>query len=138
MNTKQAVAAAAFSLLGASAAFAQTPTLDLQFFGQDQVSTQSRAAVRAEVQSAVASGELTVPDEVLAAAVPVRAAGAPRVTRAQVQAELATADLQTPDEVVAWEAGGASSRNRADVRVEARAQARVDRFQEPGRIGAGY
>lgn len=140
MNRKQALTVAAIALLGSSAAFAQSSEIDLQHFGQNQASTVSRAAVRAEVLSAQAKGELVVPSEVLAAAVPARAnsAFATRVTRAQVKAELAGADLLTPAEVAVWTAPAGSSLTREAVRAEARAQARVDTYQDKGRIGAGY
>ena len=139
MNTKQVVTAAALALLGSSAAFAQSSEIDLQHFGANQVSTVSRAAVRADVQSAIASGELITAPEVLASAVPSRAYGpATRVTRAQVKAELAGADLTTPAEVAAWKVPAGSAVSREAVRAEARAQARADTFQDKGRIGAGY
>lgn len=140
MNRKQALTAAAIALLGSSAAFAQSSEIDLQYFGQNQASTVSRAAVRAEVLSAQAKGELAVPGEVIAAAVPAAAQSpfATRVTRAQVKAELAGADLATPPEVAAWKAPAASGLSREAVRAEARAQARVDTYQDKGRIGAGY
>jgi hypothetical protein len=140
MNAKQVIATAALAVLGSSAAFAQSSEIDLQHFGQNQASTVSRAAVRAEVLSAQAKGELAIPGEVLAAAVPARAATpfATRVTRAQVKAELAGADLVTPFEVAVWTAPAGSTVSREAVRAEARAQARVDTFQDKARIGAGY
>lgn len=140
MNAKQVIATAALAVLGSSAAFAQSSEIDLQHFGQQQASTLSRAAVQAEVLSAQAMGELTVPGEVLAAAVPSRAAApvASRLTRAQVKAELAGADLTTPPEVTAWSTPAKSGLTREAVRAEARAQARVDTYQDKGRIGAGY
>jgi hypothetical protein len=140
MNRKQALTVAAIALLGSSAAFAQSSELDLQYFGQNQTSTVSRAAVRAEVLSAQAKGDLAIPGEVLASAVPARADGAfaTRVTRAQVKAELAGADLATPSEVAAWNAPAGSALSRDAVRAEARAQARVDTYQDKSRIGAGY
>lgn len=139
MNAKQVIATAALAVLGSSAAFAQSSEIDLQHFGQNQASTVSRAAVRADVQSAIASGELTTASEVLAAALPARAQ-APRfaLTRAQVKAELAGADLVTPAEVAAWKVPTNAGLSRDAVRAEARAQARVDTFQDKGRIGAGY
>lgn len=140
MNRKQVFTAAAIALFGSSAAFAQSSEIDLQHFGQNQASTVSRAAVRAEVLSAQAKGELTVPSEVIAAAVPARSASpfATRVTRAQVKAELAGADLVTPPEVAAWKAPAGSTLSREAVRAEARAQARTDTYQDKARIGAGY
>lgn len=140
MNRKQALTAAAIALFGSSAAFAQSSEIDLQHFGQNQASTVSRAAVRAEVLSAQAQGELTVPSEVTAAAVPARSASpvATRVTRAQVKAELAGADLVTPPEVAAWKAPAGSTVSREAVRAEARAQARTDTYQDKARIGAGF
>lgn len=139
MNTKQVIATAALALLGSSAAFAQSE-IDLQYFGQNQLSTASRAEVRAEVLAAQAAGELTIPGEVLASAVPARADrfAATRLTRAQVKAELAGADLVTPSEVAAWKAPAGSALSRDAVRAEARAQARADIYQDKGRIGAGY
>ncbi len=140
MNRKQALTAAAIALLGSSAAFAQSSEIDLQYFGQNQASTVSRAAVRAEVLAAQAKGDLAIPGEVLAAAVPARANSpfATRVTRAQVKAELAGADLVTPPEVAAWVAPVGSGLSRDAVRAEARAQARIDTYQDKARIGAGY
>jgi hypothetical protein len=138
MNAKQVIATAALAVLGSSAAVAQSSEIDLQYFGQNQASTVSRAAVRAEVLSAQAEGELAIPGEVLAAAVPARAPFATRVTRAQVKAELAGADLVTPSEVAVWTAPAGSSVSREAVRAEARAQARADTFQDKARIGAGY
>lgn len=140
MNAKQVIATAALAVLGSSAAFAQSSEIDLQHFGQNQASTVSRAAVRAEVLSAQARGELAVPGEVIAAAVPAAAQSpfATRVTRAQVKAELAGMDLVTPAEVTAWTAPAKSGLSREAVRAEARAQARADTYQDKGRIGAGY
>lgn len=140
MNRKQALTAAVITLLGSSAAFAQSSEIDLQHFGQNQASTVSRAAVRAEVLSAQAKGELAIPSEVTAAAVPAAAQSpfATRLTRAQVKAELAGADLVTPAEVAASTVPATSGLSREAVRAEARAQARVDTYQDKGRIGAGY
>ncbi|HEY0821577.1 MAG TPA: DUF4148 domain-containing protein [Rhizobacter sp.] len=140
MNRKQALTAAAIALFGSSAAFAQNSEIELQHFGANQASTVSRADVRAEVLQAQAAGELTVPGEVVAAGVPARSNGlaATRLTRAQVQSELAGADLTTPAEVVAWTNPTGSTLSREAVRAEARAQARVDTYQDKARIGAGF
>lgn len=139
MNTKQVIATAALALLGSSAAFAQSD--DLQHFGASQASTVSRAAVRAEVLSALASGELTTSSEVLASATPSHA-HAPvtaRATRGQVKAALAGADLTTSSDVAAaGKAPAGSTLSREAVRAEARAQARTNTDHDQGRIGAGY
>jgi hypothetical protein len=140
MNRKQALTAAAIALFGSSAAFAQSGEIDLQHFGANQASTVSRAAVRAEVLQAQAAGELTVPGEVIASRVPARNNGvaATRLTRAQVKADIAGADLVTPAEVIAWTTPAGSTVSREAVRAEARAQARVDTYQDKARIGAGF
>jgi urease accessory protein UreF len=139
MNTKQVIATAVLALVGSSAAFAQTD--DLQHFGANQASTVTRAAVRAEVLSALATGELATSSEVLASATPSRS-NAPvtaRVTRGQVKAELAGADLTTSSDVAAaGKTATSPGLTREAVRAEARAQARANIDHDKGRIAAGY
>jgi len=102
MNTKQVITAAVITLIG-SAAFAQAEA-DLQHFGADQKSTVSRAEVRAEVQAAVANGELSTPSEVLAWAgstqkfVPINVA-AKSVAKPAVVANKAAASTLSREEV---------------------------------------
>jgi len=132
MNAKQVIAAAALTVLGSSAAFAQSE-IDLQYFGQ-QASVANRAEVRAEVQRAQAAGSLNTPSEVVAASVP---AAKSSVSRAQVVSQIAKADLSTPAEVAAA-AVPQSGLSREAVRAEARAYARTDIYQDKARIGAGF
>lgn len=139
MNTKQVIAAAAIALVG-SAAFAQSE-VELQNFGLDQASTVSRAEVRAQVQRAQATGELSTPSEVLVAATPVGKAPTlvARVDRAQVRSEVikARAELAIPSEVaLSATPAQASPRSRAEVRAEAREYVRSDALK--ARISAGY
>ena len=139
MNTKQVIAAAAIALVG-SAAFAQSE-VELQNFGLDQASTVSRAEVRAQVQRAQASGELSTPSEVLVAATPVGKAStlSARADRAQVRSDVikARAELAIPSEVALFATQPqAATRSRAEVRAEAREYVRSDALK--ARISAGY
>jgi hypothetical protein len=131
MNAKQVIAAAALTVLGSSAAFAQSE-IDLQYFGQQQ-SAVTRAEVRADVLKAQAAGTLNTPSEVLAAASPAKSG----VSRAQVSSQIAKADLTTPAEVTAA-AVPQSGLSREAVRAEARAYARTDIYKDKARIGAGF
>lgn len=136
MNTKQALAAAAITLLSSSAAFAQSSEIDLQHVGANQASTTSRAAVRADVLSAQTAGTLATPSEVLAAAVPANSnvAAAP-ISRTRA----AMAQLAVPYEVAMQSnVPAASTLSRDAVRAEARAHARTDVYKDKSRIGAGY
>lgn len=152
MNTKHVIAAAAIAFLGSSTAFAQSSTDDLQHFGASQPSTVSRAEVRAEVQRAMAAGDLVTPSDVAATAVATRAktpeVDAVRVaqkpqaagkTRAEVNAELAQAradgSLTRPSDVNAFDNAVASTRTRDEVRKEAIA---ATRSGQAARVQAGY
>lgn len=117
MNRTQLIAAAVLSLAG-SAAFAQSE-IDLQYFGQNQTSSVTRSQVRAEVAKARATGELTTPNEVVAAAVAPQAPVG--LTRAQVRAEVlaARATLAVPTEVAMFNQAPVSTRSREAVRAEA-------------------
>ncbi len=108
MNTKQAIIAAAITLIG-SAALAQSSEVDLQHFGAQQKSTVSRAEVRTDVQAALATGELTTPNEVLASA------GA-----TQKSVPLNVADKRVAKPAVVADKAGASTLSREDVRAQAR------------------
>ncbi|MES2186256.1 MAG: DUF4148 domain-containing protein [Pseudomonadota bacterium] len=97
MNARIASAAVAIALLGSSAAaFAQQASVSGelgQTYGYSNpapafVSTQSRAAVRAEAARAIAAGEFTLGDDYPFQQPVVADSG---VTRAQVKAELLTA-----------------------------------------------
>lgn len=124
MNTKQAIAAAVISLIG-SAAFAQSSEADLQYFGADQKSTVSRTEVRAEVQAAVANGELSTPSEVLAWA---------GSTQKFVPLNVAAKSVAKPA-VVANKAG-ASTPTREEVRMQAREYVRNESTKPS--VSTGY
>jgi hypothetical protein len=138
MNTKQIAAAAALALMG-SVAFAQGEA-DLQHVGTNQTSTVNRAEVRADVQRALAAGDLYVTGEVLASAIPAQAPGVAVASRAQVRADVmsARADLALPGEAAlqAVPTSHASALTREEVRAEARAYVRSDALR--ARIAAGY
>lgn len=138
MNTKQIAAAAVLALVG-SVAFAQGEA-DLQHVGTNQTSTVNRAEVRADVQRALAAGDLYVTGEVLASAIPAAAPGAAVASRAQVRADVmnARADLALPGEAAlqAVPTSHASALTREEVRAEARAYVRSDALR--ARIAAGY
>ncbi len=137
MNTKQIIAAAAITLVG-SAAFAQSEA-ELQHFGEQQQSAVSRAEVRADLQQARIAGVLTTPNEVLASAVPAKAVRFNGRTLAQARADVlsARAELAQPTEVVMFAQQPAATRDRQDVRAEAREYARTNDVVK-SRIGAGY
>jgi hypothetical protein len=122
MNRKQALTALALVVAG-TGAFAQTE-VELQHFGQQQPSTTTRAAVRADVQKARANGELNATEAEVAGLVQKPAAG---VTRDQRRAEVAKAradgSLTRLSEVDASETV-ASTRTREEVRKEAVAATR--------------
>ncbi|MBC7956431.1 MAG: DUF4148 domain-containing protein [Cytophagales bacterium] len=138
MNTKQAIAAAVIALVGAPAAFAQSEA-ELQHFGAQQVSTVSRAEVRADVQQASIAGVLSIPSEVLAAGIAPKASRFAAVNRAQARADVisARAELAVPTEVAMFAKQSAANRDRQDVRAEAREYARSNVVKSSG-IGAGY
>lgn len=127
---KQVIITAAIALLGSASVFAQSEA-ELQHFGAQQASVESRSEVRADVLRAKA--DLAVPSEVLAAA-PARSTA----TRAQISTDVAKADLVTPTEVAVNAVPQASGLSRDAVRAEARAYARSDIYREKTRIGAGY
>ena len=124
MNTKQALTAAVITLIG-SAAFAQSSEADLQHFGADQKSTVSRTEVRAEVQAAVANGELSTPSEVLAWA---------GSTQKFVPLNVAAKSVAKP--AVVADKAGASTLTRADVRIQAREFVRSESAKP--HISTGY
>ena len=137
MNTKQAIAAAAIALVG-SAAFAQSEA-ELQHFGAQQQFAISRAEVRAELQQARIAGVLNTPSEVLASGVAPRVARFNVPTQAQARAELlsARAELALPTEAAMFAKQPAATRERQEVRAEAREYARTNDVVK-SRIGAGY
>lgn len=128
MKTSHTAIAPAIALalaLAGSASFAQTE-IELQHFGAQQPSLTDRAAVRAEVAKARASGELLAPAEVAQARVP---AAASTTTRAAVRAEVlqarADGSLTRPAELDLNDDIVASVRSREEVRREAVAYTRA-------------
>lgn len=137
MNTKQLIAAAVLTLVGSTAALAQTE-VELQHFGAAQPSTTTRAAVRAEFLRAQVAGEVQTPNEVVA--VSPAAPNANKLTRAQVRTEFAKARVDSsyalPTEVTMFanDTSGAV-RSREEVRAEARA---YTRGSYAARVQAGH
>jgi hypothetical protein len=123
MNSKQALTALALVVAGVGA-YAQSEA-ELQYFGQQQPSTTTRAAVRAEVVKARANGETLNPTEADVAGV-FQKSQATGVTRDQRRAEVAKARADGSLNKLAEVDGNAvaSTRSRDDVRKEAIAATR--------------
>jgi hypothetical protein len=126
MNTKQVLAAAALTLVGAAAS-AQTVDTFWQFLPTNQPSTVTREEVRAELVQARQAGAVRGADAIVN--VPVQAtAQAPAPTREQVRAELAQAVAQADSASNGFgfiTPVAASSLSREAVRAEAAAYARA-------------
>jgi len=137
MNTKQLIAAAALTLVGSTAAFAQTE-VELQHFGANQPSTVTRTEVRAEFLRARAAGEVPAYNEIVA--VSPAAPSATSTTRAQVRSEFLKARVDSsyalPTEVTMFANDTAGPvRSRDEVRAEARA---YTRGSYAARVQAGH
>ena len=123
MNSKQALTALALVVAGVGA-YAQTEA-ELQYFGQQQPSTTTRAAVRSEVLKARANGETLNPTEADVAGL-FQKPQATGVTREQRRAEVAKARADGSLNRLTEVEGNAvaSTRSRDDVRKEAIAATR--------------
>jgi hypothetical protein len=113
MNTKHVIATALLALGGAAAAFAQSAQVEPKQVGASPGAV-TRASVRAEARSAMASGELATPSEVAVG----KGAASSTTSREAARAEARV--------------------RREAMRTEANARARVEIFRDRDRIGAGY
>lgn len=137
MNTKQLIAAAVLTLVGSTAAFAQTE-LELQHFGANQPSATTRAAVRAEFLRAQASGEVQTPNEVVVSSLAAPKANSP--ARAEVRTAFVKPRVDSsyalPTEVTMFANDTTGPvRSREEVRAEARAYTRTS---HAARVQAGH